>query len=153
MTNRKLALVAIGILAAGALAAVAVALPDLNKSTTNSPTVMLPSGCVKPAGGFLIVASLQGFNDSIDHGVPANNWPVMNARLGQNVTIVVCNADRTQAHGFQVDHYYDAQLVSIAPGQVLRLSFVANVAGTFRVYCQIPCTVHWALQNGQLTIS
>ncbi|MDG7008816.1 MAG: hypothetical protein JRN06_11390 [Nitrososphaerota archaeon] len=153
MPSRKLTLVIVGVIAAGALAAVAVSLPDLNRTTATTTTAKLPAGCVKPAGGFLMVASLQGFNDSVDHGVPQNNWPVMNVKLGQNVTIVVCNADSTQSHGFQIDHYYSAQLVSIAPGQVLRVSFIATQAGSFRVYCQILCTVHWAMQNGQLIVS
>ena len=153
MPSRKLTLVIVGVIVAAALAAVAVSLPDLNGTTTTTATPKLPPGCVKPAGGFLIVASLQGFNDSVDHGVPQNNWPVMDVKLGQNVTIVVCNADSTQAHGFQIDHYYNAQLVSIAPGQVLRVSFIASQAGSFRVYCQILCTVHWAMQNGELTVS
>ena len=153
MTDRKTMFVAVGFIVVAALATAAVFLPNLNKVTTTSTTVRLPSGCVKPADGFLIVASLQGFNDSVDHGVPQNNWPVMEVGLGQNVTIVVCNADSTQAHGFQIDHYYTAQLVSIAPGQVLRVSFIATQAGSFRVYCQILCTVHWAMQSGRLIVS
>lgn len=150
--NKRLALLAVGVIAVAALAAAVIALPGFNGTSRTTPTLELPPGCAKPPGGFLIVASQQGFNDSVDHGVPANNWPVMEVALGQNVTIVVCNADATQAHGFQIDHYYDARLVSIAPGQVLRVSFTASEAGSFRVYCQIPCTVHWAMQNGQLVI-
>ena len=149
----KFAFLLVGIIIVAALATTAVVLPDLNRVSSVTTNTKLPLGCVKPAGGFLIVASLQGFNDSIDHGVPANNWPVMTAKLGQNVTIVVCNADPTQAHGFQVDHYYDNSLISIAPGQVLRVSFIASQAGSFRVYCQILCSVHWAMQNGQLIVS
>jgi hypothetical protein len=154
MASRRFILLVVGIAVAAALGVAAVTLPDLNGvSTTTTTAVKLPPGCVKPAGGFLIIASQLGFNDSVDHGVPQNNWPVMNVRLGQNVTIVVCNADPSQSHGFQIDHYYVAQLVSIASGQVLRVSFVANQAGSFRVYCQIFCTVHWAMQNGQLIVS
>ena len=151
--SSKFTFLLVGIIIVAALATTAVLLPDLNKVSTVTTSAKLPPGCVKPADGFLIVASLQGFNDSIDHGVPANNWPVMNAKLGQNVTIVVCNADPTQAHGFQIDHYYSNQLISIAPGQVLRVSFIASQAGSFRVYCQIFCSVHWAMQNGQLIVS
>jgi hypothetical protein len=151
--NRRLTVLVVAVIIAAASGAAAVALPELNHVTTSTATTTLPAGCVKPAGGFLIIASLRGFNDSIDHGVPANNWPIMDAKAGQNVTIVVCNADPSQAHGFQIDHYYDARLVSLAPGQVLRVSFIATQAGTFRVYCQILCSVHWAMQNGQLVVS
>jgi len=151
--NRRLAVVLVAVFIAAAIGLVAVALPGLNQVATTTAATKLPAGCIKPAGGFLIVASLQGYNDSIDHGVPANNWPVMDAKLGQNVTIVVCNADPSQAHGFQIEHYYDDRLVSLAPGQVLKVSFMANEAGTFRVYCEILCSVHWAMQNGQLIIA
>ena len=139
------------VIAAG-IGVAAIALPGLNRVTTTT-TTELPAGCVKPAGGFLIVASLQGFNDSVDHGVPANYWPIMNVRVGQNVTIVVCNSDPSQAHGFQIDHYYDNRLVSLAPGQVLRVSIIAAQAGSFRVNCQILCSVHWAMQSGRLVVS
>jgi len=136
-----------------ALGATALLLPDLNRVSTTSTTINLPQGCDKPAGGFLIVASQLGYNDSVDHGVPQDSWPVMNVRQGQNVTIVVCNADPAQTHGFQIDHYYNAQLVSVAPGNVLRVSFVADETGSFRVYCQLPCSVHWAMQSGELVVS
>jgi len=153
MSNRRILLLAVGVAVVAALAIAAIAIPDLNRVYTTKPSVSLPAGCVKPADGFLIIANQLGFNDSVNHGVPENNWPVLNVKLGQNVTIVVCNADPSQAHGFQIDHYYVAQLVSIASGQVLRVRFVADQAGSFRIYCQILCTVHWAMQNGQLIVS
>lgn len=153
MVNRRLLLLAAGLIIVANFGIIAIVLPDLNSVSTSTSTSALPAGCVKPVGGFLIIASQLGFNDSVDHGVPSKNWPVMNVRVGQNVTIVVCNADPSQAHGFQIDHYYVAQLVSIASGDVLRVSFIANQAGSFRVYCQIFCTIHWAMQNGQLIVS
>jgi hypothetical protein len=139
---------------ASAAAVAAIALPELNRvtSTTTAP-VKLPTGCVKPSDGFLIIASELGYNDSVDHGVPQNSWPVVNVQQGQNVTIVVCNIDPGEAHGFQIDNYYNARTVSIAPGQVLTVSFVANKAGTFRIYCNIFCAVHWAMQSGELVVA
>jgi len=113
----------------------------------------LPASCVKPAGGFLIIASELGYNDSVDHGVPQNAWPVISVHEGQNVTIVVCNADPTQPHGFQVDHYYDARTVAIGPGQALTVSFIAADDGTFRIYCNIACSVHWAMLSGELIVT
>jgi hypothetical protein len=153
MASRRLLFLLAGIIIVANFGVIAVILPDLNRVSTSTSSVTLPAGCVKPAGGFLIIASQLGFNDSVNHGVPEDNWPVMNVRLGQNVTIVVCNADPSQAHGFQVDHYYVAQLVSVASGQVLRVSFIATQAGSFRVYCQIFCTIHWAMQSGQLVVT
>ena len=153
MVSRRYLILTAVVLLASALGAAAVALPGLNQvSGSTTPQANLPPGCVKPAGGFLIIANEQGYNDSIGHGVPSKNWPMMQAQLGQNVTIVVCNAD-VQPHGFNIAHYYDNQLVSVAPGKVLTVSFVANQAGSFRVYCNIPCSVHWAMQNGELVVS
>jgi len=152
--KRKYLFLALAVLLGSILAVAALALPGLNSvSKSDSVPTKLPPGCVKPAGGFLIVTSQTGFNDSVDHGVPQSNWPVMNVRQGQNVTIVICNADPSQAHGFQIDHYYDSRLASIASGQVVTVTFVADRAGSFRVYCSIFCTVHWAMQNGELVVS
>ncbi len=108
--------------------------------------------CTKPPDGFLVIASNRGFNDSADHGAPANPWPVVSVEKGTKVTFVVCNTD-TQPHSFQVAHYYDNSLEAIAPGKVLELSFVANETGTFRIFCEIPCSVHIFMQNGELIVS
>jgi len=152
--GRKYLIIVVAVLLAAFLAVLAFSLPQLNGvSTTAATSATLPAGCVKPSGGFLIIASQLGFNDSVNHGVPQNSWPVMDVKEGQNVTIVVCNSDPAEAHGFQIDHYYDARLVSIASGHVLTLSFVASVVGTFRVYCEIPCAIHWAMQSGELVVS
>lgn len=100
----------------------------------------MPAGsspCMKPPGGFLIIASGRGFNDSMDHGAPTSPWPVASVTRGSTVTFVVCNED-TQPHSFQVAHYHDSALEAIAPGKVLTVSFVANETGTFRIYCAIP---------------
>jgi hypothetical protein len=139
------------VLVAVALLASAAAVAAGTQSTSTS--VSTPSGCVKPADGFLIIASQLGYNDSVDHGVPANSWPVMNVKVGQNVTIIVCNEDPAQAHGFNIDYYYNNRIVSVGVGQVLRVSFIAGKAGSFRVYCNIFCTVHWAMQSGKLVVS
>lgn len=114
--------------------------------------VVLPPGCVRPAGGFLVVAAYDGFNDSVDHGVPANAWPVINVRQGQNVTITVCNAD-SQPHGFQVAHYYDSRTVALDSGQVITVTFTAEQPGSYKIYCSILCTVHWAMVSGELVVS
>jgi FtsP/CotA-like multicopper oxidase with cupredoxin domain len=125
---------------------------------TSSHTSTLPSYCSKPAGAFLIVASSHGYNDSADRlnftdsGGVTSPWPLVAAQLGSNVTIVVCNTD-VQAHGFQVQHYYDGEIHTIAPGRTMTVSFVANEPGSFRIYCSIPCTIHWAMQDGELSVS
>jgi hypothetical protein len=30
---------------------------------------------------------------------------------------------------------------------------MADESGTFRIYCSIPCTVHWAMQSGELVVT
>jgi hypothetical protein len=124
--------------------------PTTSSTGSNQP---LPAGCVKPAGGFLIIASASGYNDSIEHGAPAKSWPILDVAQGQNVTIVVCNVDH-QSHGFQIEHYYDSSEVTVQPGEVLRVpSFVATEAGNFEIICDIPCTIHPYMQSGLLTVS
>lgn len=111
----------------------------------------LPAGCVKPANGFVIIASDTGFNDSIGHGAPEKSWPIITVHQGEAVTIVVCNTDR-QAHGFQIAHY-DSSIQTVEPGQVLKVPFVANQAGTFQIYCSIFCTIHVYMQSGLLNVT
>ena len=99
-----------------------------------------------------MVANSNGFNDSIDHGVPTNAWPVMEVRSGSTVSITVCNTD-TQAHGFQITHYFDGTVETIAPGKALTVTFTADKTGTFTIYCSIFCTVHSFMQSGKLVVS
>ena len=119
-------------------------------------TVWYLNGGVAQSGpqikSVLIVASISGFNDSADHGVPASPWPVIQVSKGTMVNITVYNDDK-QAHGFQVAHYFDSGIETIAPGQTIHVSFVANETGTFQIYCSIFCTVHWAMQSGELVVS
>ena len=118
----------------------------------NNGGVSLPAGCVKPTGGFLIIASNLGYNDSVDHGAPTKAWPLITAHKGESVNILVCNTDR-QAHGFQITHYFDSSIETVGPGQFVKISFVADQAGTFEIYCSIFCTIHVYMQNGQLLIN
>ena len=143
---RLVALVAIT-LAVAAIAS-AIYLSNAGKGTA------LPPGCVRPANGFLVIASSRGYNDSVGHGVgPNDSWPVLNVQMGQSVNVVVCNTD-IEAHGFQIYHYFDSHTVSIAPRQVIRVSFVANQTGTFRIYCSIFCLPHAPyMQYGELIVT
>ncbi len=115
------------------------------------PYTGLPAGCVKPPGGYLVIANINGFNDSIEHGAPAASWPVINVTQGSAVDITVCNADH-QAHGFQVAHYFDSNIETVDPGQVVHVSFVADRAGTFDIYCSIPCSIHIYMKSGKLNV-
>jgi heme/copper-type cytochrome/quinol oxidase subunit 2 len=139
------------ILAAGVVTVSALYVLSGNRTTTSASH--LPAGCAKPPDGFLIIASHLGYNGSVTRDAGPNNpWPIINTTVGSTVHIVVCNTD-FQPHGFQVSHYYDSSLVTIEPGQVLNVSFVADQSGTFRIYCNIFCTIHIFMQNGELRVS
>jgi hypothetical protein len=146
--NTKVIIVVLAVVLVGAGATIYFYTISGGRTTT----LPLPSGCVKPSDGFLVIASGKGYNDSMDHGVPENNWPVLNVTQAQTVSITVCNTD-FQAHGFQVTYYYDSSIITIVPGQVLHVSFVATKVGQFRIYCNIFCSIHWAMQNGLLNVA
>ena len=121
-------------------------------SATTSSSVSLPPGCVKPAGGFLIVASDLGYNDSELH-YGDGSWPVINVTQGSTVNITVCNT-ANYAHGFQIATYYQDTVVTIQPGEVLHIpSFVADKSGNFLIYCSIPCPIHIYMQYGELRVT
>jgi heme/copper-type cytochrome/quinol oxidase subunit 2 len=100
----------------------------------------------------LIIEGKTGYNDSIAHGAPTKSWPVITVHRGQNVTIMVCNTD-IQAHGFQIVNYFVRNQETLVPGQVLKLSFVADQPGTFIIYCDIFCSIHLYMQNGLLNVT
>jgi FtsP/CotA-like multicopper oxidase with cupredoxin domain len=142
---------------AGAVAASSVLVGGLltsQNAASSLPTVSLPAGCVRPAGGFLIIASKYGYNDSVLEGAgPSKAWPVINVTQGQTVNITVCNVDESQSHGFQISNYFDTSIEAVGPGQVLKVSFVASKAGSFQIYCAIFCTIHLFMEYGQLRVS
>ncbi len=145
--KRKQRLVLVLVLAAVAVAAIISVTYALDLRKAGS----LPPGCTQPSGGFLIIASNKGYNDSVTHGADAQ-WPILMVHKGATVNITVCNTDR-QAHGFQITHYYDSKIESLDPGQVLTLSFVADQTGSFRIGCSTFCTIHLYMQNGQLIVT
>ena len=112
---------------------------------------LLPAGCVRQAGGFLIIASSLGYNDSIAHGAPVKSWPVMDVTKGTDVNITLCNT-YSQTIGFQVAHYLSEKIDTVLPGQVASVSFLANQTGTFNIYCAVFNPIHIYLQGGELNV-
>jgi len=119
-----------------------------------------PPNCwVRPIGSantavFTVVMANEGlnvgFNGSRFHSFP---WPVMNVSLGQDVVIHVVNNDTAQAHGFTVTHFFDSG-ITVNPGGCYDVRFSANTLGSFRVFCQIFCTIHFPwMQNGELNVN
>ena len=121
-------------------------------SVASTSEVSLPAGCVRPADGFLIVQSEYGYNDSIIQGAGLSKpWPVITVQEGQTVSIEVCNVG-DEAHGFQIQNYVDSKIIVVAPGEVINFTFVATKAGSFQIYCAIPCAIHFFMQFGQLKV-
>ncbi len=116
-----------------------------------SAQTILPVGCARQAGGFLIIASSLGYNDSIAHGAPSKSWPVLDVTKGTDVNITLCNT-YSQVVGFQVTHYLADKTVTVMPGQVVNLSFVASETGTFLIYCSTFNPIHVYLQGGELNV-
>jgi hypothetical protein len=112
----------------------------------------LPAGCVRPAGGFLIVGSSLGFNDSIVHGAPVKPWPILDVSNGSDVAITICNT-YAEPLGFQVVHYLDGKIEAIGPGQALTVNFNADEAGTFLIYCSVLSPIHVYLQGGEVNVA
>ena len=148
----------------GGTASLSVGGPSLMRATCGSLGNVTASGVEHSASGgngghayFLIVESdppgpYAGLNGS--YFVPTTTrWPVMRVHVGQVVSIHIINCASSEAHGLQVQTYYDKVLVAIQPGKSYDITFTATSAGRFRVYCDIPCAIHALMQNGELIVS
>jgi len=94
---------------------------------------------------------LAGMNGSYYKPL-GTQWPIIRVHLGDTVIITVINNDSREIHGFAIVHYDDKGF-STAPGQQHTITFLANEAGTFRVYCNVFCAIHPYMQNGELIVS
>jgi heme/copper-type cytochrome/quinol oxidase subunit 2 len=110
------------------------------------------SPCAGIAGvtrNFTILATVNGFNDSVNH--QQESWPVMSVHRCDIVKITMINKD-TQTHGLGID-YYAAKGADIPGGQTLsEPPFLASRNGHFRVYCTTLCTIHQSVLNGSLNV-
>lgn len=117
----------------------------------NSTSTLPGVTCHSFGTNFVILANGLGFNDSVDHDVPKTYWPVMCVHMGDTVRITVENTGGSEPHGFAIAHYY-AQGVSIPAGSNVTVTFAADTAGTFKVYCNILCSVHAFMLNGLFVV-
>lgn len=158
VSNRRIVLVLLVVALIGAAATASLYVLTLEKGTqSTSGQNTYPPGCTKPAGpdGFLLIASHLGWNDSELEGAgvtPGVVWPKMTVTEGSTVDITVCNTD-VQTHSFNMATYLDTPINTIAPQQVLHFSFVADQAGTFQVFCEVPCSIHIYMLSGQLIVT
>ena len=128
--------------------------PSMNAPLETQPASSATSGCTVPAGYILIIADIDGYNNSVaqfEQNATAP-WPIIRAHLGERVNIIVCDTDDYSPHGFAIDHYFDGG-TAIMPHESFKISFVADEVGTFRIYCAIFCPVHVYMQNGELIVT
>jgi len=128
--------------------------PSLNSPANQPPVVTQAVACVKPPNYFLIIADLNGYNDSVEHLEKSPNapWPVIRVNRGDTVNILVCDDDDYSPHGFAIQHYFE-QGTAMMPHQTFRISFVADQDGTFIIFCTIFCPVHPYMISGQLIVT
>lgn len=110
----------------------------------------LPSPCSGTIGAtrsFTIIADLSGYNNSQSQPGP---WPVVTVQRCDNVIFNIINKD-TQSHGFAVTYYSNSGL-ELVGGDHQTLRFQATKAGQFKIYCTIPCSVHYLMLNGLLNV-
>lgn len=94
-----------------------------------------------------------GFNGSRYH--PQFAGPIMNVTQNQTVIIHVIN-NGSEAHGFQVVHYFDQGIGGtggLAPGMCFDVRFTATQLGSFAVRCDIFCSIHQFMLNGVLNVN
>jgi heme/copper-type cytochrome/quinol oxidase subunit 2 len=108
--------------------------------------------CSSYSSSFTVVASESGYNDSTGHGAPGKHWPILCARLGEQVTINFVNADYAEPHGFAIAGYDEAG-ITVLPGHSAKITIYASAAGDFKIYCNVVCAVHSFMQSGILVIS
>lgn len=94
-----------------------------------------------------------GFNGSRFH--PQFAGPIMNVTQNQTIIIHVIN-NGTEAHGFQIVHYFDQGIggtSGLAPGMCFDVRFTATELGSFAVRCDIFCSIHQFMLNGVLNVN
>lgn len=106
------------------------------------------SGVIGVTRSFIIIVDLNGYNGSQSQPGP---WPVVTVQRCDKVVFNIINKD-TQSHGFAVVYYSNAGL-ELVGGAHQKLEFQATRAGQFKLYCTIPCSVHYLMQNGLLNVT
>lgn len=97
-----------------------------------------------------IGTTYEGINGSAFH--QNTNWPIITVYQGQSVTVHVLNCPQSpEPHGFAIGHYFNSG-VSLSPGQSFTFTFVADATGRFTVFCNIFCSIHQYMQNGELLV-
>jgi nitrous oxide reductase len=145
----SLLIVATTIILAAGLFYVIVAHPP---SGTHATTSIGNGNCTSYSNSFVVVADESGFNNSIAHGAPAKPWPILCAQEGEQIKITVVNDDTVEPHGFAVSDYLEAG-ITVLPQHSQVITFVADRAGDFKIYCNVICAIHPYMQSGVLVVA
>lgn len=70
-------------------------------------------------------------------GMLAFQPPVLFAKAGERVEITLVNEDRAQAHSLVIPEL-QAKSRQVMPGQQETITFVADKAGDYRFFCDVP---------------
>ncbi len=119
-------------------------------SSADSRTGTSDIKCTTYHTSFLIIENGKGYNDSVDHGVPQNYWPILCVHKGDTVKITVENTG-SEPHGFSIANYYEQGII-LPEGQIATINFVADNAGSFIMKCDIFCSVHYWMLSGVLVV-
>ncbi len=133
--------VGILIILAGAFATAGFAL------TANVP-VSPCAGSASATRIFVIIASLDGYNDSKSRN---GLGPEMSVERCDTVVINLVNRD-VQSHGLSVE-FYAANGIDSIGDQTVTVRFLASKPGVFRVFCNVVCSVHNIMQQAHLTVT
>jgi len=116
-------------------------------SNTSSGTAR----CTAFGNRFLVIANEFGFNDSVHHGAPTTPWPILCVHAGDTVTVTVKNTGSNgEPHGFAIGHYYQTG-IAVPSGSSVTVSFNADTRGSFLIFCNIFCSVHYYMV-GELVV-
>ncbi|MHB2036146.1 MAG: cupredoxin domain-containing protein [Nitrososphaerales archaeon] len=150
-------------------------LPDSTSTTASicdsisgtAPSGFAKSNFIATKASFVVVESdsgaFEGMNGSYYHTFPSSagyagynstlqNWPVIQVRQNQTVSITITSCAASEPHGFAIGHYFNAG-VTLQAGQSYTFVFEASQKGEFSMYCNTFCSIHPYMQNGLLIVS
>jgi FtsP/CotA-like multicopper oxidase with cupredoxin domain len=141
------------IIAPVGIVAIIVVVVVLIISTGISTSTPMSTSSASKTVYFTIIESdtgaLKGMNGSAYHVSEA--WPVITVKQGEAVVIYLLNRNSSEAHGFEISHYFN-QGVALEPGGSYKIQFVANEPGTFLITCPIFCLIHPLMDFGQFVV-
>lgn len=99
-------------------------------------TAIIPCVTTGHTHCFTIVASSNGYNDSVHQTLPAMDLP-----KGDTVVLRLINNDSVESHGLAVQFYAPNGMVAHL-GETKSISFQATTTGRFQIYEPIITTIY-----------